>query len=53
MPRPHLLMTLFAGAPAQGFIDSGEVKAQGDASLLASLADLIEPLDTNFNIVTP
>jgi alkyl sulfatase BDS1-like metallo-beta-lactamase superfamily hydrolase len=53
MTRPHLLMTLFAGAPAQGFIDSGEVKAQGDASLLASLADLIEPLDTNFNIVTP
>jgi len=53
MMRPHLLMTLFAGAPFKPLMESGDIKVEGDASLYAALVDLIEPLNTNFPIVTP
>jgi alkyl sulfatase BDS1-like metallo-beta-lactamase superfamily hydrolase len=53
LKRPHLLMTLFAGQPAAPLIESGEIKAEGDASLYAALVGLIEPVTNNFPIVTP
>jgi ubiquinone biosynthesis protein UbiJ len=46
-------MTLFAGQPAAPLIESGEIKAEGDASLYAALVGLIEPVTNNFPIVTP
>jgi alkyl sulfatase BDS1-like metallo-beta-lactamase superfamily hydrolase len=53
MTRAILLKTLFAGEPIAPLLESGEIKAEGDASLYVALVDLIEPLDTNFPIVTP
>jgi len=53
MKRPHLLMTLFAGAPIAPLVEAGDVKVEGDASLYAALVDLIEPVNANFPIVTP
>ena len=53
MKRPHLLMTLFGGASIAPLIESGEVKLEGDATLYAALVDMIEPVDSNFAIVTP
>lgn len=53
MKRPHLLMTLFAGAPFAALVESGDIKIEGDASLYRALCALIEPLNTNFPIVTP
>ena len=53
MKRPHMLMTLFAGQPYKPLIESGDIKVEGDASLYDAMIDLIEPLDTNFPIVTP
>ena len=53
MQRPHLLGTLFARQPFEPLIEAGEILARGDASLYGALVDLIEPLDTNFPIVTP
>jgi len=53
MKRPHLLMTLFAGAPVKPLVESGDIKIEGDASLYGALVDLIEPLNANFPIVTP
>jgi len=53
MKRPHLLMTLFAGAPLKPLVESGDVQIEGDASLYEAMIDLIEPLNMNFPIVTP
>ncbi|HKD21935.1 MAG TPA: alkyl sulfatase dimerization domain-containing protein, partial [Rhizomicrobium sp.] len=53
MTRSVLLKTLFAGEPVEPLLKSGEITAEGDASLYAALVDLIEPLDTNFAIATP
>jgi alkyl sulfatase BDS1-like metallo-beta-lactamase superfamily hydrolase len=53
MKRPELLMTLFAGVPAETRIASGDIVVEGDAALYAALVDLIEPLTPNFPIVTP
>ncbi|MDR3510593.1 MAG: alkyl sulfatase dimerization domain-containing protein [Caulobacteraceae bacterium] len=53
MPRPLLLMTLLAGLPHAGALESGDIKVDGDASLYGALVDLIEPLTPNFPIVTP
>ncbi|MBS0470758.1 MAG: MBL fold metallo-hydrolase [Proteobacteria bacterium] len=51
--RPQLLMTLLAGMPAAPLIAAGEIKIEGDASLYERLCGLIEPVVTNFPIVTP
>ncbi|HTW34451.1 MAG TPA: alkyl sulfatase dimerization domain-containing protein [Rhizomicrobium sp.] len=53
MKRPHFLMTLFAGLPCKPLVESGDIRIEGDASLYDAMIDLIEPLDTNFPIVTP
>jgi alkyl sulfatase BDS1-like metallo-beta-lactamase superfamily hydrolase len=53
MKRAFFLETLFAGKPFQPLIESGDIKVEGDASLYGTMIDLIEPLDTNFPIVTP
>jgi alkyl sulfatase BDS1-like metallo-beta-lactamase superfamily hydrolase len=53
MKRAFLLQTLFAGAPFKPLVESGDIEIEGDASLYGAMIDLIEPLDTNFPIVTP
>ena len=53
MNRPDLLMTLFIGLPYGLRIESGDITAEGDASLYGALVDLIEPLQANFPVVTP
>lgn len=53
MKRPHLLMTLFAGAPVAPLVQSGDIAIEGDAGLYAALVDIIGPVDANFAIVTP
>jgi alkyl sulfatase BDS1-like metallo-beta-lactamase superfamily hydrolase len=53
MKRPDLLMTLLAGIPVAGRVESGDVKIEGDASLYGALVGLVEPLTPNFAIVTP
>lgn len=53
MTRPDLLMTLFAGVPYQGRIESGGIRVEGDAALYGALVGLIEPIVPNFPIVTP
>ncbi len=53
LPRPLLLMTLFAGAPAAPLIESGAIRVEGDAALYEAFVGLIEPLSPNFAVVTP
>lgn len=50
MSRPDMLMTLFAGVPV---ITRPDIAIEGDSGLYDALVDLIEPVDSNFNIVTP
>jgi len=50
LTRPDLLMTLFAGVPV---MTRPDIKIEGDSGLYDALIDLIEPIDSNFNIVTP
>ncbi len=51
--RPQLLMTLLAGMPAAPLIAAGEIGIDGDKTLYETLCGLIEPVVTNFPIVTP
>jgi alkyl sulfatase BDS1-like metallo-beta-lactamase superfamily hydrolase len=53
MKRPDLLLTLFAGLPFQGRVESGDIVIEGDAALYAALVGLIEAFTPNFPIVTP
>ncbi|HEX2594287.1 MAG TPA: alkyl sulfatase dimerization domain-containing protein [Rhizomicrobium sp.] len=53
LKRPDLLLTLLAGAPAAARIASGDIVVEGDASLYEALTGLIEPVVSNFPIVTP
>lgn len=53
MRRPDLLMTLIAGMAFAPRVESGDIVIEGDASLYAALASLIEPVKPNFPIVTP
>ncbi len=53
MQRPALLMTLFAGAPVEPLIASGEIKVEGDKGAYSQLLQALGPLDPGFNIVTP
>lgn len=50
LSRPDMLMTLFARVPV---ITRPDIAIEGDSSLYDALIDLIEPVDSNFNIVTP
>ncbi|MCC6919708.1 MAG: MBL fold metallo-hydrolase [Alphaproteobacteria bacterium] len=49
LSRPDLLKTLLAGLPTA----TATIDVTGDAALYPALVDLIEPVDGNFNIVTP
>jgi alkyl sulfatase BDS1-like metallo-beta-lactamase superfamily hydrolase len=53
MKRPDLLLTLLAGNAPGPRIQSGDIEIDGDPKLYEALADLIEPIVPNFNIVTP
>ncbi len=53
MQRPELLMTLLAGVSAADRIAAGAIVVAGDASLYEALTALIEPIATNFPVVTP
>jgi alkyl sulfatase BDS1-like metallo-beta-lactamase superfamily hydrolase len=49
MKRLDLMATLFAGVA----VETRGIETEGDGALYGRLAGLIDPLDTNFNIVTP
>jgi len=51
--RPDLLMTLFAKVPIGLKTATGGMRIDGDANLYEALVALIEPVDTNFPVVTP
>jgi alkyl sulfatase BDS1-like metallo-beta-lactamase superfamily hydrolase len=53
MRRLDMLMTLFAGVPVSVRTASGAIVSEGDATLYGALAEMIDPIDTNFPIVTP
>jgi alkyl sulfatase BDS1-like metallo-beta-lactamase superfamily hydrolase len=53
MKRLDMLMTLFAGVPVGVRSAAGAIQFEGDASAYPALVEMIEPLDTNFPIVTP
>ena len=53
MARMDLLMTLFAGVPVSVRTASGAIVTEGDAAAYPALAAMIDPIDTNFPIVTP
>jgi alkyl sulfatase BDS1-like metallo-beta-lactamase superfamily hydrolase len=53
MKRQDMLMTLFAKVPVAMKTTAGDITIEGDASLYDALVDMIEPVDSNFNIVTP
>ena len=53
MKRIDMLMTLFAGVPVGVRTASGAIVTEGDASAYGSITEMIDPLDTNFPIVTP
>ena len=53
MQRLDLLMTLFAGVPVSVRTASGAIQTEGDAGAYPALAAMIDPIDTNFPIVTP
>jgi len=53
MKRMDMLMTLFAGVPVSVKTASGDIVTEGDAAPYGALTEMIEPIDTNFPIVTP
>ena len=53
MKRLDLLMTLFAGVPVSVRTASGAIATEGDDTAYPALAAMIDPIDTNFPIVTP
>jgi alkyl sulfatase BDS1-like metallo-beta-lactamase superfamily hydrolase len=53
MSRPDLMMTLFAKIPIGMKVAKGDIKLDGDLRLYEALVDLIEPVDSNFEVVTP
>ena len=53
MPRPALLMTLFAGADLQPLLDRGEIRVEGDIEAYVALRKALVNFDPAFNIVTP
>jgi alkyl sulfatase BDS1-like metallo-beta-lactamase superfamily hydrolase len=49
LTRFDMIVTLLAGIAPQ----TRSIRSEGDASLYGKLAGMIDPLDTNFNVVTP
>jgi len=53
MKRLDMLMTLFAGVPVGVRTASGDIATEGDPEAYGAIVAMIDPLDTNFPIVTP
>jgi alkyl sulfatase BDS1-like metallo-beta-lactamase superfamily hydrolase len=53
MKRSDLLETLLAGVPVALKTTTGAIKVQGSSDAYADLVNLIDPVDSNFNVVTP
>jgi alkyl sulfatase BDS1-like metallo-beta-lactamase superfamily hydrolase len=53
MKRIDMLMTLFAGVPVGVRTASGDIVTEGDAAAYPAIVEMIDPIDTNFPIVTP
>jgi alkyl sulfatase BDS1-like metallo-beta-lactamase superfamily hydrolase len=53
MKRADLLETLLAGVPVGIKRAAGAIRVEGRPEAYRELASLIDPIDTNFNIVTP
>jgi alkyl sulfatase BDS1-like metallo-beta-lactamase superfamily hydrolase len=53
MKRIDMLMTLFAGVPVAVRTASGAIATEGDPDAWGSIVGLMDPIDTNFPIVTP
>ena len=53
LTRLNLLMTLFAGVPVNSLLSSGDIVVEGDVALYEALVGLIDPVVSNFPIVTP
>jgi hypothetical protein len=53
MKRLDMLMTLFAGVPVGVRTTSGDIVTEGDPEAYGAIVAMIDPLDTNFPIVTP
>jgi alkyl sulfatase BDS1-like metallo-beta-lactamase superfamily hydrolase len=51
--RDDLLQTLFAGVPVALKTASGAIKSEGNADAYGELVALIDPVSSNFPIVTP
>ncbi len=53
MKRIDMLMTLFARVPVGVRTASGDIVTEGDADAYPALVGMIDPIDTNFPVVTP
>ncbi len=53
MKRHDMLLTMFASVPVAGRVESGDITISGDATLYEAFVGLIEPVVTNFPVVTP
>jgi len=53
MKRSDLLETLLAGVPVRLKTATGAIKVEGKSDAYRELAGLIDPINTNSNIVTP
>ena len=53
MKRSELLETLLAGVPLTLKTATGAVKVSGKSDAYAELVALIDPVQPNFNVVTP
>ena len=53
LTRLNLLMTLFAGVPVNSLLSSGDIVVEGDVALYEALVGLMDPVVSNFPIVTP
>lgn len=52
-PKPAIIGFLLQPSKASALITSGAVKTEGDVSVMASLASVMEEFDPTFNLVTP
>jgi len=53
MKRSDMLETLLAGVPVTLKTTTGAIKATGNASAYSELVGMIDPVTSNFPVVTP
>jgi alkyl sulfatase BDS1-like metallo-beta-lactamase superfamily hydrolase len=53
MKRSDMLETLLAGVPVGLKTTTGAIKSEGNSGAYAELVGLIDPVDSNFNVVEP